>query len=342
MIIMMSFLINVDRAGTITSIYWSEPAHIFPPHSSSFTGFFRDMDQGAFSAMTEQAEKGYYRCPREFHLKDLGATVHMGIMKAEEACIVVGLGEDILGELSDAARDLIRRYTRVVAECSKENFILSTKTSRIQFEKLQSLNNELVNTKRMLEKTNALLQAANQDLNNRLVKDALTGLVSRYQYRTEIEESIARHPGKFGMFTFIDLDSFKLINDTYGHGVGDQYLIEFAQRLKKLPAHTVKIRISGDEFGLFTCGLERGDSDQAQEIWDQIQRHVVHKPITINGQELPLAVSAGMAVYGIDTVDIYEMIEFADFAMYEAKRSGKNQYRVFDRARYEQKQAARK
>lgn len=341
MIGMISFLINVDRAGTITSIYWSEPAHIFPPHSSSFTGFFRDMDQGAFSAMTEQAEKGFYRCPTEFYHKDLGA-VHIGMMKAEEAFLVLGLGEDVLEQLSDAARDLIRRYTRVVAECSKENFILSTKTSRIQFEKIQSLNNELVNTKRMLEKTNALLQVVNKDLNNRLVKDALTGLVSRYQYRAEIEESIARHPGKLGMFTFIDMDSFKSINDTYGHGVGDQYLIEFAQRLKKLPPNTVKIRISGDEFGLFTCGLEQSDSDQAKEMWDQIQRHVVHKPITINGQELPLAVSAGMAVYGIDTVDIYEMIEFADFAMYEAKRSGKNQYRVFDQALYEQKQAARK
>lgn len=92
----------------------------------------------------------------------------------------------------------------------------------LQFGKIQTLNNELINTRRLLEKANAQLNTLNETLNNRLVKDALTGLVSRYQYRAEMEFFIAKNPGKPGVFTFMDitLDNFKGVNDNYGHGAG--------------------------------------------------------------------------------------------------------------------------
>ena len=334
---MISFLISVDRTGVITAARWSNPAHIFPPYVSSFPECFSDMDQAAFSALLELAGKDFYYYPTTFHLKDYAVNIHLCLLPAEEFVLLFGFEENLLGELSAAAKEIIRRFMHVVADCSKENIILSMKTSRVQFEKIQSLNNELVNTRRLLEKTNAMLHTANKDLNNRLVKDALTGLVSRYQYRTEMEQCIALHPGKLGVFTFIDIDSFKEINDTYGHAAGDKYLIEFAERLKKLPlAHTIKLRIAGDEFGLFSYALERSQSQYAEEIWRQIKSHVVHKPVIIDGIEMPLAISAGMSVYGIDTFDIYELIEYADFAMYQAKRNGKNQFAVFDQAAYQQ------
>jgi PleD family two-component response regulator len=106
---------------------------------------------------------------------------------------------------------------------------------REQFVKIQKLNSDLVNTQRQLKKANSALNRLNQDLNNRLVRDALTGLVSRYQYRQEIELAISRAPEKRGIFTFVDLDDFKRINDTYGHAAGDRYLKEFADRLGRLP-----------------------------------------------------------------------------------------------------------
>lgn len=187
----------------------------------------------------------------------------------------------------------------------------------------------------MLEKANASLNMVNADLNNRLVKDPLTGLISRYQYRSEIEMSIASAPSKKGIFTFIDMDDFKGINDTYGHLAGDKYLVGFAERMRKLTINnTLKIRIAGDEFALFTYGLDHIDDSVIEQIWEQIQRHVLSKPLQFDGIELPYSISAGIAVYGEHTFDIYDLIDYADFAMYQAKRSGKNQYCVFDAVEY--------
>jgi diguanylate cyclase (GGDEF)-like protein len=124
---------------------------------------------------------------------------------------------------------------------------------------------------------------------------------------------------------FIDIDDFKNINDTYGHGVGDEYLIEFANRLKALPIeNTIQLRIAGDEFGLFSYGLTEIDEDYKQNYWKIITENILNKPFEIKGEQLTFAFSGGIAVYGRDTDEIYELIEFADSAMYEAKRSGKN------------------
>ncbi|MPM44362.1 hypothetical protein SDC9_91040 [bioreactor metagenome] len=231
---------------------------------------------------------------------------------------------------------LLRDLVSAFYISSGEIQMLDKETVQMNFEQIQMLNNRLVNTERILQRERSKLQVVNKELNNRLVKDALTGLVSRYQYRAEIEHTIASAPKEKGIFVFIDIDDFKKVNDTHGHQIGDMYLIEFADRLQGIPLEgSVKMRISGDEFGLFAHRITGDVTDEMARIWDLIKSHILFGPIKAEDSDIPLSVSAGMACYGEDTTDIYDLIEYADFAMYKAKRSGKNRYAVFGLEEYE-------
>jgi len=204
-----------------------------------------------------------------------------------------------------------------------------------QYEAIQLINNELVNTKRMLEKSNAQLNVLNSELNNRLVKDPLTGLVSKYQYHDEIKKRISQNPSSKGIFVFIDIDDFKTINDNYGHAQGDRYLVKVAEWLTNFEIpHAIRMRIAGDEFGLFIYGLDEINDNLIDEYWRLLVSALDKYKLDINEKWLDISVSAGFAVFNQDTTDIYEVIEFADFAMYKAKQAGKSQYRVFDYLEY--------
>jgi diguanylate cyclase (GGDEF)-like protein len=215
---------------------------------------------------------------------------------------------------------------------------LSRKANSEEVNKLQEfhqLNNELINTKRLLQKSNAKLNSLNVALEGRLVKDALTGLVSRYQYWSAIEQMIQSHSNRLGVFVFIDLDGFKSVNDTFGHSAGDQFLIEFGRRLNSIDMdETIKIRIAGDEFALYIHGYEEIKHDTIEEIWEKINSKVLFGPIEVNGIMIPVSVSCGMAVYGQDTDNIGQLIEYADFAMYKSKKSGKGRYTLFKQSEY--------
>lgn len=232
-------------------------------------------------------------------------------------------------------RTLISRFLFIIQLNDQKIGFENPESTRYQFEEIQMLNNELVNTKRMLEKSNGQLNTLNRELNNRLVKDPLTGLVSRYQYRSEIEYQISQNPNRFGIFMFMDIDDFKSINDTYGHGVGDSYLVEFANRLKNMPLpDSVKLRIAGDEFGIFVYGLQTVEGSDFQRYWQLIEKYILEDPCFIEEQRLMFSLSVGMAVFGLDTKEVFEIIEYADFAMYCAKREGKNRFHRFDLKEY--------
>jgi diguanylate cyclase (GGDEF)-like protein len=204
---------------------------------------------------------------------------------------------------------------------------------------MQKLNNQLINTRRLLQKANMKLHDKNKILEGRLVKDALTGLISRYQYWTEIEKLIEKDKNKKGVFVFIDLDGFKNINDTYGHSTGDIFLKKFAERLKNLGIdNSLKIRIAGDEFALYIHGYDKVDTKTIDNIWNKIKSTITKYPISINGVEIPVSISCGMAVYGVDTEDINKLIEYGDYAMYQAKNRGKGTYNIFNLEEYKDNQ----
>jgi len=226
---------------------------------------------------------------------------------------------------------LYNEYINLIRKEFKKTLKDKESETNEYFEEIQKLNNELINIRRQLQKANIKLNTKNKFLEGRLVKDALTGLISRYQYWTEIEKIIENDVNKQGIFVFIDLDGFKNINDTYGHSTGDVFLTEFANRLKKVDIkNSIKIRIAGDEFALYTHGYINVDKETTDLIWNKIKEEITIEPIEINGVELPVSISCGMAVYGRDTKDIRELIEYGDFAMYKAKNRGKGTYEIFD------------
>ncbi len=190
-------------------------------------------------------------------------------------------------------------------------------------------------TKKRIKKANFILKNLNRDLQSKLARDSLTGLIGRHQFMVGIRSMIDSDPDKYGIFVYIDIDDFKEVNDTYGHIGGDQFLIEFAKRLKSMPLqNSMIIRIAGDEFGIFIYGLKSVDENDLNRIWEMLEEYLLKNPVIFNQIAIPVSVSVGMTLYGVDTDDVKKMIDYADFAMYQAKRKGKNQFQRFDKEEY--------
>ena len=276
-------------------------------------------------------------CSKNLELRSPKRQISVCFLASEKSILVHGIDVMELGIESamPALKKMIYNFMKVLHMYDGKVITDNERIMRFQFEQIQKLNNDLLNTQRQLQKANAQLKRANEVLNNRLVKDALTGLVSRYQYREEIDMLIKTSPDKKGIFTFIDIDDFKSINDNYGHNVGDIYLKIFAKRLSKLNfENAIFMRISGDEFGVYIHGYDEVNDDYIKKVWEEIEDKIPSSQFEIQDNKHFIYCSAGMAVYPNDTDSVFELIEYADFAMYKAKKSGKNSYRRFNKSDY--------
>ncbi len=159
--------------------------------------------------------------------------------------------------------------------------------------------------------------------------DFLTGLSNRFVLMARLEQAIAlaeRHGEKVALM-FIDLDHFKQINDSLGHVVGDQLLQSVARRLQVcVRASDTVSRQGGDEFAVLLSEVT-----QAQDAAAIAQKlsEAMAEPHVIDGHHLHATLSVGIAVFPDDCKDADTMIEYADTAMYHAKRSGGNSYQRF-------------
>jgi diguanylate cyclase (GGDEF)-like protein/PAS domain S-box-containing protein len=159
--------------------------------------------------------------------------------------------------------------------------------------------------------------------------DVLTGLPNRALLSDRFSQLIVqarRHASTLGVL-FIDLDDFKLVNDSLGHAGGDELLRETARRLQSAvrPGDTVA-RISGDEFAVILGDLARPDDAAlvAQKIIDRVV-----SPMPVAGQEVFVTASIGIAAFPADGEDAETLLGAADAAMYRAKQSGRNGYQFF-------------
>lgn len=156
-------------------------------------------------------------------------------------------------------------------------------------------------------------------------QDALTGLPNRVELLERIDAALrARRPIAV---IFLDLDRFKLINDSLGHDVGDELLVEVAQRLQRAlrPGDLVG-RLGGDEFIVLCDGIT--SAEQAGVLADRIG-HALAEPLDLHAGELHISASQGIALSGPD-VTADSLLRDADAAMYRAKARGKDRYEVFD------------
>jgi diguanylate cyclase (GGDEF)-like protein/PAS domain S-box-containing protein len=160
--------------------------------------------------------------------------------------------------------------------------------------------------------------------------DLLTKLPNRAMLYDRLDLAIkqAERTGEALIIMFLDLDRFKLINDSFGHVVGDQLLIEVAGRLKaEIRTGDTLARLGGDEFMLLLP--QPTSREQAERVAQKLIASM-QQPFYLKKKEVYVNVSIGISVFPDDTDDINMLVKNADMAMYEVKSSGKNGYVFFN------------
>ena len=161
--------------------------------------------------------------------------------------------------------------------------------------------------------------------------DALTDLANRVLFRERMEEALARlrndgHP--FAVLVF-DLDRFKSVNDTLGHPIGDALLRVVAQRLLSIVRRGDTVgRLGGDEFAIIQ--LANGDARTAASALAERLLKTIGAPFQVEGHELVIGTSIGIALAPDDGTDADDLLKNADLALYRAKSDGRQDYRFFE------------
>ncbi|MEM7687685.1 MAG: EAL domain-containing protein [Pseudomonadota bacterium] len=190
---------------------------------------------------------------------------------------------------------------------------------------------------RQLREEIAYREAAEQQARKLSAIDPLTGCLNR-RAMASASETIRRHAGERGnalAYVMIDVDNFKQINDMNGHGVGDAVLVEFARRIREVLPNQAKLaRLGGDEFA-FTMSYDPAHPERIEDIVIRIYEQM-SVPIQTEAATVEVAVSIGMATdygdHGLNPLikDATALMQYADIAMYHAKKQGKNRFFWFE------------
>jgi diguanylate cyclase (GGDEF)-like protein len=166
--------------------------------------------------------------------------------------------------------------------------------------------------------------------------DSLTGLANRAQFTKRLEQAIEQHRDsneyRFALL-FLDIDRFKVINDSLGHVAGDKLAGRLSNALRQSRAdrpvskHDLVARLGGDEFAILIGDIS--SVEDASEVADRLQQKIV-KPFDIDGHEVVISASIGIVTNEYDYTNPQDMIRDADNAMYHAKAAGRARYQVFD------------
>ena len=164
--------------------------------------------------------------------------------------------------------------------------------------------------------------------------DALTGLANRLLLLQTLEQAIRRKPAALIGLAYLDLDGFKVINDRYGHALGDRVLLSLATRLQQLMRpQDLLARFGGDEFVVLFNGLK--NQAEGTDILTQLLQQL-QQPLQLDEYSLQLSGSIGVTFYPQrQPLEADQLLRQADQAMYLAKQGGKNRYQCFDAAQEE-------
>jgi diguanylate cyclase (GGDEF)-like protein/PAS domain S-box-containing protein len=175
-----------------------------------------------------------------------------------------------------------------------------------------------------------------QQLQHLAYHDPLTGLPNRALFREHVELAIARarRHGGFAAVLFVDLDDFKLVNDCFGHTVGDDLLCTVADRIRDVVRDTdVVARQGGDEFLVLISETHCADPGEfATHVASRLAARIgeaATAPITVAGVEVSVSASIGITVYPSNASTVDELLKCADIAMYQAKDAGRNTQRLY-------------
>lgn len=179
-----------------------------------------------------------------------------------------------------------------------------------------------------LEERNRQLSEVNKELTHLTMHDSLTQLPNRLYLNDYVKMILAEHRLHRQQIAviYIDLDRFKAINDAFGHHVGDQLLVQFANRIsEQLAERQTLLRISGDEFLLVA---EHSSIAQAEQLAQKILTEIQHG-FMISGRNINTTASIGIAMYPEHGENLQELLMHADIAMLASKEQGRNTYSIF-------------
>lgn len=230
---------------------------------------------------------------------------------------------------------LAAMWTELMQTRAGTRVSLTNKTKRGESIHTEWYNTPLVDSDDMVIGVASLVQDVTERLNTERTihymahHDALTGLPNRRLMQDRLNQAIlqARRRQRHVGLMFIDLDRFKIVNDTLGHETGDSVLRDIGTRLANLvrEGDTVS-REGGDEFVIVLPDLEKPES--AQLVANKILSELA-KPIEVGGQEITVTASIGISHYPNDATDVQQLLKHADSAMYQAKDAGRNTVRFF-------------
>ena len=255
--------------------------------------------------------------------------------------------ENVVDALELGANDYVTKPVDFAVAFARVNTQISRKRAEHQValanEELRKANEDL--ERRVEERTSRLVDA-NQRLKVEIADrqesqarsqylayhDSLTGLGNRLLFKEQLEEalkdvSVTPHPLAV---LFLDLDGFKAVNDTLGHSVGDLLLKSVATKLRDILPRTDRIaRLGGDEFAILQISATQPGSSIA--LAEKIIE-VVGQPNSIDGHDVTVGASVGIAVAHPGDMNTENFLKSADLAMYSAKSDGRGTYRMFDPA----------
>jgi diguanylate cyclase (GGDEF)-like protein/PAS domain S-box-containing protein len=188
-------------------------------------------------------------------------------------------------------------------------------------------------------KASDALEEARAQLQHIAFHDPLTGLPNRVSFQERLDDALARCPEKScaTAVLFIDLDNFKLINDSFGHAAGDELLRAVAGRLQRATRTAdVVARQGGDEFLVLLADIEpNGDADdpdyarKAAAIVARKIRRTLRAPFVVSGVEIFVSASIGVSLFPDDAPDSETLLKHADTAMYRAKDAGRDTHALY-------------
>ena len=218
------------------------------------------------------------------------------------------------------------RVTRLMAFAVPVYFILMT---ALHHDVHQLVISE-VHLRAQNERTAEQLMQANSTLVRQALRDELTGLANRAAFLEDLESAVARarRQGETVAVLYLDIDRFKVVNDSLGHGGGDDLLIAVAQRIRDvMRSNDLVARLGGDEF---TVLLEQLHHPEEPLVIAQRVASVFQRPFTITGRPIHVTASIGLATNLYVADDAEALLSEADAAQYRAKQLGRNRIEVFD------------
>ncbi len=237
-------------------------------------------------------------------------------------------------KLADTARRITQSqdYTLRAKKISKDEIGLLVDDFNEMVHQVQLRDNELNLVKaqledKVIERTTELEELASK-FEHQAYHDGLTGLANRNTFDIRLRSAISqnkRYGGQLAVL-FLDLDHFKMVNDTLGHAIGDKLLIEVSNRLSKcLRSSDTLARLGGDEFALLLPDIQPNiTADVASKLIDAI-----NDPMIIDGYNLHLTTSIGISTFPKDGDNAEVMLKNADTAMYRSKDQGRNRFTFF-------------